>query len=356
MVTLTLCLLLSLTLSLTHFPTTHSTRHRSCKAGWLKNTLFGHSHTHSHTHSLTPTKTIILGDSNFVFIMKEFVTTLQAIATKTRVSHYKGCESHKHLHVERGSEVVWKTPKELGINAGPYTHGLKEPFCPDCSTCDAELYEFTYMYATSDKTTSDKTTSDKTTSDKTTSDNSTSDNTTTSRSEVFRLEYFPLLFGKDVTIQSKKYLTTQEHLVDYLKSSGYGPHDFIVFNVGLHEMSHTTLHNYGINFKFLTDLLASTGSKLIFVNTPHSNLAALPPVYETMYSIELTDQFNEVAAEILKKNRNVIGTVDTAANSLVGTELVGYYRDGHHYQLSSGFYKAIVMQTLYIMCSGGQEM
>jgi hypothetical protein len=121
-------------------------------------------------------------------------------------------------------------------------------------------------------------------------------------------------------------------------------------------MSHTTLHNYGINFKFLTDLLASTGSKLIFVNTPHSNLAALPPVYETMYSIELTDQFNEVAAEILKKNRNVIGTVDTAANSLVGTELVGYYRDGHHYQLSSGFYKAIVMQTLYLMCSGGQEV
>jgi len=177
----------------------HSLGHKSCKAGWMKEKLFGH-------------KMIILGDSNFVFIMKEFVTRFQSIASVKRLSHFPGCQSYKHLKMALDPKFEWRSPKQLGLDAGPYTHGLREPYCPDCSTCDPELYEFTHR--------------------------------NTSVSEVFSAEYFPLLFGKDVTLQSKQYRTTQEHLVQYLKASEYGPQDYIVFNVGLHEMSHTPVNNY----------------------------------------------------------------------------------------------------------------
>lgn len=280
--------------------------HQSCKAGWIKDKLFGH-------------KMIILGDSNFVFVMKEFMSKFQSIASVKRVSRFPGCQSHKHFNMEVDSSLMWQSPKELGLHAGPYTHGLREPFCPDCSTCDPELNELTHRNANVTK--------------------------------VFRAEYFPLLFGMDVTIQSKKHRTTQEHLVDYLKASGYGPGDFILLNVGLHEMAHTTVLNYGQNLKFLSDLLESVGSKLIFITTPHSNLIALPDAFERMYSIRTTDQFNAAALGVLSKNKNVIGIVDTAPGSLVGTEFTDYFRDGHHFLMNASFYNAIMMQALYVMCS-----
>jgi len=92
---------------------------------------------------------------------------------------------------------------------------------------------------------------------------------------------------------------------------------------------------------------------MIFVSTPHTNLAALPAAYTKMYSIELTDQYNAAAAEVLAKTRHVIGTVDTDVNSLVGMEFPRYFKDGHHFNTNSSFYISVVMQTLYVICSAG---
>ena len=281
--------------------------HASCRSGWMKKKLFGH-------------KMIILGDSNFVFVMKEFILRFRSIATVSRVAHYHGCETYKHFNMGIDpSRIVWRSPKDMGIDAGPYTHGLREPFCPDCSTCDSEIYNLKHR------------------------DDSVNG--------VFRLEYFPILFGRDATIQSNKFNTTQEHLIAYLKSSGYDSDDYIMFNVGLHEMSHTSLHQYQRNLAFFSSLIATTGCKVIFVSTPHSNLPGLPRGFEAFYTVELTDQFNDVAIDVLSSNHNLIGTVDTSSFSLVGLEFGNYFKDGHHFLTNSSFYNAVMMQSLYVICS-----
>ena len=279
--------------------------HKSCKGGWIKKKMFGH-------------KMIILGDSNFVFVMKEFVAKFQTISRVQKVAQYGGCQSFRHFNMDiNPADVVWRSGKEQGIIAGPYSSGLRTPFCSDCTSCSSEIYDLTHKVT----------------------------NTT------LRLEYFPLLFSKDVTVQSRKYKTTQEHLVAYLKASGYGPLDYIVFNVGLHEMSHITPLQYGENLQFFSKLLTTVDANLIFINTPHSNLPGLPKGFDVMYTVELTDQYNAVASEVLARNHKVIGTVDTAPESLVGTEFSQYYKDGHHFLLNSTFYNAVMMKTLYTVCS-----
>jgi hypothetical protein len=287
-----------------------SNNHDNCHDGWSNDKLFGR-------------KIVILGDSNAHRLTVESDLIFKKMSSFNKVGKpsVTRCGLCSYMAVDCTEKQWFIPPKMMGI--GPALFGLQFPFCSDCSSCFATKRYYYKKIAQNNNSILRK----------------------------LSMEYLPVEYAKDYTIQTLAMNTTQENVVKYLNKSNHGPGDYVIFNTGLHDIPHATPEQYRHNLQSYATMVSSVGASIIWVKTGHPCLRRLPPEFRSAYSRETVNHFNEIADKVLAGVPNYVGSIDTAANSVVGNEFNDneYFVDGHH--MKPVHYFSIMMQALHIICS-----